>query len=151
MSHNPPVVNPRFTEDMRKRFEEAGERVMKSPTLSPILQGRNPEDVIIDELSVDPPFHPRILNQDQIDSLLGFDTNKKDKPKRTIINALKELHKGISSLAGRRAWKGKNLYLSDGKILISQWDRVKRETIWTQEEWVPTREDLMATDWETGD
>lgn len=21
----------------------------------------------------------------------------------------------------------------------------------TQEEWVPTREDLMATDWETGD
>lgn len=61
MSHNPPVVNPRFTEDMRQRFEEAADFVMKSPTLSPILQGR------------------------------------------------------------------------------------------TQEEWVPTREDLMATDWETGD
>ena len=94
----------------------------------------------------------RILNQDEIDSLLGFGIDKESgKPKRTIIQALKELHKGISSLAGRRSWKGKNLYLSEGKILISHWDRVKRETIWTKEEWVPTREDLIATDWETGD
>ncbi len=144
MSHNPPVVNPRMTDELAERFKKAAEVVMKSPTLSPILQGRDPEGIDHSQA--------RVLNQGEIDSLLGFDREKEeDKPRCTIVNALRDLHVGRSSLAGRRAWKGKNLYLSEGKILISYWDRVKRETIWTKEEWIPTREDLMATDWETGD
>ncbi len=151
MSHNPPIVNPRITEEYKKKLEKAGKEVMASPTLSPVLQGQT-----LEEHSSKPREE---IDWTVIDSLLGsmddvredFRAKELQKYPKPQWSVLWDLQRGAASLLGRKVWKDKNLYLKDGKLYIAKWDRVKRETTWTDELWIPTQEDILANDWETGD
>jgi len=96
----------------------------------------------------------RVLNQDEIDSLLGWDSSpkkRKSHPKPPAYSiyfgeyVLWDLKSGRSWLAGRKAWNY-SICLRDNQFFI-----VEKGDIVTDKLWVPTHEDLLANDWETGD